>query len=212
MEKEEIKGTVDEPVVVVEEKETVVEPVVVKTSAEIEAEIKARYESDLDRRITDAVKKREKALKDEFADKERKAKLTEEQRLKEEQESVSKEQAKKDRELNARSLKLDLVDVLAENSMDLKFRDLISIDDLLAVEPENRTVELKKKVTGLKKIVDEIVGVKVEEMKKEYLKGSTPKKVNPNDEVPTKTEYESAKANSDVKGMIGAKFASRKTK
>lgn len=172
-------------------------------------ELEKRVASEVDRRITEALKKREKALKDEFAERERKAKLTEEQRLKEEQENARKQQEQKERELTVRALKLDLVDALAENEMDLKFRDLISIDDLLSVPPEDRADELKKKVVSFKKIVDGIVEARVAEVKREFMKGSTPKQVG-DKETKTVTPYEQAKANNDVKAMIGAKFSGKK--
>lgn len=180
--------------------------------AEVEAKLKADYEKEVDRRVTEAIKKREKALKDEFTEKERKAKLTEEQRKAEEEQKKASEIAQKERELSLRALKLDLVDTLSENQMDLRFRDLITIEDLVNIEVgEERVEQLQARVKQFNSIFTEIVDKRIEEAKKEFLKGEPPKNLN-NGNVTPPTAYETAKKTGNVLGMLSEKLNGKPNK
>ena len=101
----------------------------VKTEEEIRAEIQKEYEKMADKRVTDALKKRDK----EWADKQAKEKMTEDERRQAEEQERLQAQAKRDLDLTIKGLKLDVVDAVQEMGLDAGFRNLIAVEDLANV-------------------------------------------------------------------------------
>ena len=153
-----------------------------KTEEEIRAEIQKEYEKMADKRVTDAIKKKEK----EWADKAAKEKMSAEERAQAEERERLAAQAKKDLDLTIKGLKLDVVDAIAELGLDSGFRNLIAVEDLASIS-------------------DAEVAKAVEKAKAEFLKGSTPATGDKGGE--DKTAYDEAKKAGNVKGMISAKMA-----
>lgn len=174
----------------------------------IEAKLKAQYEAEkqreIDKRVTEAVKKREAKLKAEQQERERLSKLSEEERLKEVQAQKEKELEARHRELVAKELKLDLVDILSEENLPMEFRDIIDVNKYIGVKAEERTEALKKDINLFKDTFNAIIEKKVEEVKREYLKGSTPQNIDT--KATPISDYDKAKKNKDVKGMLSAKL------
>lgn len=169
-------------------------------------ELRKEFEKEADRRVTEAIKKVTKKLKAEQEESERKAKLTQEELLKEEALKREQEQAEKERALNIKEMKLALVDVLTENGMDLGFRELVDVSSLLSVEEDKRLDVLKEKVQAVKTIFDAEVEKRVETVKKDFLTGGTPTKINNKDTKTPISSYEKAKKQGDVKSMLSAKI------
>lgn len=111
-----------------------------KTEEEIRAELQKEYEKMADKRVTDAIKKKEK----EWADKAAKEKMTEDERKRVEEQERLQAQAKKDFDLTIKGLRLDVVDAIAELGLDAGFRNLIAVEDLATISDED---ERKKKLT-----------------------------------------------------------------
>jgi hypothetical protein len=175
---------------------------------ELEAEFEKKLQSEADKRVTYALKKAEAKWTEKQAEKERQAKLSEEEREKEAEKQKTLEQAEKERLLNIKELKLELVDVLVEQGMDLGFKELINVESLL--DAQDKSKALKEQVKAVKKIFDGIVDKKVEELKKEYLKGESPAGGKaPGSGADKQTAYEKAKAEGNVKEMIRLKFEAR---
>lgn len=172
--------------------------------AELEAQLKADNEKEIDRRITEAIKTRETKLKREQAEKERIAKLSEEERLKELTAKKEAELQARYRDIVVKELKLELVDILAEEQLPLEMRDLIDVNKYADVEAINRADKLKEDVTKFKSILNNIVNNQVAEAKKEFLRGNTP--VSTNTKQTPISEYDKAKKQKDVKGMLSAKL------
>lgn len=172
-----------------------------KTEEEIRAEIQKEYEKIADKRVTDALKKRDK----EWQDKQAKEKMSAEERSKAEEQERLAAQAKKDLDLTIKGLKLDVVDAVAELGLDSGFRNLIAVEDLASItDEEERKKALTTRVKNMKALFDAEVAKQVEKAKAEFLKGSTP---------PTgkggksgKDAYNDAKKAGDVKGMLQAEF------
>ena len=170
-----------------------------KTEEEIREELRKEYEKAADKRVTDAIKKKEK----EWADKAAKEKMSADERAQAEEAERLAAQAKKDRELTIKGLKLDVVDAVSELGLDSGFRNLIAVDDLVGIaDEEERKKALTDRVKGTKALFDAAVAKEVEKVKAEFLKGSTPKTGDKKDT--TVTAYNKAKENKDVKGMIDA--------
>ena len=151
----------------------------VKTEEEIRAELQKEYEKMADKRVTDAIKKKEK----EWADK----------------------QAKRDLDLTIKGLKLDVVDAVQEMGLDAGFRNLIAVEDLATITDEDeRKAKLTERVKGMKKLFDAEVAKEVAKAKAEFLKGSTPAtgSTSKKDE----TKYDEYKKAGNVKGMISEKL------
>ena len=162
-----------------------------KTEEEIRAEIQKEYEKMADKRVTDAIKKKEK----EWADKAAKEKMSAEERAQAEE-----------RERLAAQAKLDVVDAIAELGLDSGFRNLIAVEDLASISDEDeRKKALTARVKGMKALFDAEVAKAVEKAKAEFLKGSTPATGDKGGE--DKTAYAEAKKAGNVKGMISAKMA-----
>lgn len=171
-----------------------------KTEEEIRAELQKEYEKMADKRVTDAIKKKEK----EWADKAAKEKMSAEERAQAEERERLAAQAKKDLDLTIKGLKLDVVDAVAELGLDSGFRNLIAVEDLASItDEEERKKALTARVKGMKALFDAAVAKEVEKAKAEFLKGSTPATGAKKDE--TDSAYSTAKKSGDIKGMISAK-------
>ena len=173
----------------------------VKTEEEIRAELQKEYEKMADKRVTDAIKKKEK----EWADKQAKEKMSEDERKRAEDQERLEAQAKKDFELTVKGLRLDVVDAVAEMGLDAGFRNLIAVEDLATISDENeRKKKLTERVKGMKALFDAEVNKAVEKAKADFLKGSTP--TTGKGKNVTNDAYKKAKDAGDVKGMLQAKF------
>ena len=169
----------------------------VKTEEEIRAELQKEYEKMADKRVTDAIKKKEK----EWADKQAKEKMTEDERRQAEEQERLQAQAKRDLDLTIKGLKLDVVDAVQEMGLDAGFRNLIAVEDLATITDEDeRKAKLTERVKGMKKLFDAEVAKEVAKAKAEFLKGSTPAtgSTSKKDE----TKYDEYKKAGNVKGMI----------
>lgn len=173
-----------------------------KTEEEIRAELQKEYEKMADKRVTDAIKKKEK----EWADKAAKEKMSAEERAQAEERERLAAQAKKDLDLTIKGLKLDVVDAVSELGLDSGFRNLIAVEDLASISDEDeRKKALTARVKNMKALFDAAVAKEVEKAKAEFLKGSTPTTGDKGGE--EKTAYTDAKKAGNVKGMISAKMA-----
>lgn len=173
----------------------------VKTEEEIRAELQKEYEKMADKRVTDAIKKKEK----EWADKQAKEKMTEDERRQAEEQERLQAQAKRDLDLTIKGLKLDVVDAVQEMGLDAGFRNLIAVEDLATiVDEDERKAKLTERVKGMKKLFDAEVAKEVAKAKAEFLKGSTPAtgSTSKKDE----TKYDEYKKAGNVKGMISEKL------
>lgn len=173
----------------------------VKTEEEIRAELQKEYEKMADKRVTDAIKKKEK----EWADKQAKEKMTEDERRQAEEQERLQAQAKRDLDLTIKGLKLDVVDAVQEMGLDAGFRNLIAVEDLATIADEDeRKAKLTERVKGMKKLFDAEVAKEVAKAKAEFLKGSTPAtgSTSKKDE----TKYDEYKKAGNVKGMINEKL------
>ncbi len=173
----------------------------VKTEEEIRAELQKEYEKMADKRVTDAIKKKEK----EWADKQAKEKMTEDERRQAEEQERLQAQAKRDLDLTIKGLKLDVVDAVQEMGLDAGFRNLITVEDLATIADEDeRKAKLTERVKGMKKLFDAEVAKEVAKAKAEFLKGSTPAtgSTSKKDE----TKYDEYKKAGNVKGMISEKL------
>lgn len=173
----------------------------VKTEEEIRAELQKEYEKMADKRVTDAIKKKEK----EWADKQAKEKMTEDERRQAEEQERLQAQAKRDLDLTIKGLKLDVVDAVQEMGLDAGFRNLIAVEDLAPIADEDeRKAKLTERVKGMKKLFDAEVAKEVAKAKAEFLKGSTPAtgSTSKKDE----TKYDEYKKAGNVKGMISEKL------
>ena len=173
----------------------------VKTEEEIRAEIQKEYEKMADKRVTDALKKRDK----EWADKQAKEKMTEDERRQAEEQERLQAQAKRDLDLTIKGLKLDVVDAVQEMGLDAGFRNLIAVEDLATITDEDeRKAKLTERVKGMKKLFDAEVAKEVAKAKAEFLKGSTPAigSTSKKDE----TKYDEYRKAGNVKGMISEKL------
>lgn len=173
----------------------------VKTEEEIRAELQKEYEKMADKRVTDAIKKKEK----EWADKQAKEKMTEDERRQAEEQERLQAQAKRDLDLTIKGLKLDVVDAVQEMGLDAGFRNLIAVEDLATITDEDeRKAKLTERVKGMKKLFDAEVAKEVAKAKAEFLKGSTP--ATGSSYKKDETKYDEYKKAGNVKGMISEKL------
>lgn len=171
-----------------------------KTEEEIRAELQKEYEKMADKRVTDAIKKKEK----EWADKAAKEKMTEDERKRVEEQERLQAQAKKDFDLTIKGLRLDVVDAIAELGLDAGFRNLIAVEDLATISDEDeRKKKLTERIKGMKSLFDAEVAKQVTKAKAEFLKGSTPETGSKKKDV---TKYDEAKKAGNVSGMISEKM------
>ena len=174
----------------------------IKTEDEIRAELQKEYEKMADKRVTDAIKKKEK----EWADKQAKEKMTEDERKQAEERERMEAQAKKDFELTIKGLRLDVVDAIAELGLDSSFRNLIAVEDLASISDEaERREKLTERIKGMKALLDAEVAKQVAKAKAEFLKGETPKTGSQKDD--SKTTYDQYKKDGNVKGMLSEKMS-----
>ena len=165
----------------------------------IRAEIEAEYSKKADRRVTNALKKREKELTD---------KLNIEQMEADEQNKVEtkkneQELKAKDRAITEKGLKLDVVDSLEKLNLPVELRGCVIVSDLTMIEdPEERSKKLTERIKILKDVFNNSVEKMVEKEKKQYLRGTTPVTSNTH----PINSYDIAKKNGNVMGMIGAKL------
>ena len=171
-----------------------------KTEEEIRAELQKEDEKMADKRVTDAIKKKEK----EWADKAAKEKMTEDERKRVEEQERLQAQAKKDFDLTIKGLRLDVVDAIAELGLDAGFRNLIAVEDLATISDEDeRKKKLTERIKGMKSLFDAEVAKQVAKAKAEFLKGSTPETGSKKKDV---TKYDEAKKAGNVSGMISEKM------
>lgn len=181
----------------------------VKTEEEIRAEIQKEYEKMADKRVTDAIKKKEK----EWADKQAKEKMTEDERRQAEEQERLQAQAKRDLDLTIKGLKLDVVDAVQEMGLDAGFRNLIAVEDLATITDEDeRKAKLTERVKGMKKLFDAEVAKEVAKAKAEFLKGSTPATGSTKGGNAGETKYDQYKKTGNVKGMISEKLSAHRNK
>lgn len=196
---EEVKAT--ETTTATEQATETTETSKVKTEEEIRAELQKEFEKMADKRVTDAIKKKEK----EWADKQAKEKMTEDERKRVEEQERLQAQAKKDFDLTIKGLKLDVVDAVAELGMDASFRNLIAVEDLASITDEDeRKKKLTERVKGMKDLFNAEVQKEVAKAKADFLKGSTPTTGDKKQHEASK--YEEAKKAGNVSGMLSEKL------
>ena len=172
----------------------------VKTEEEIRAELQKEYEKMADKRVTDAIKKKEK----EWADKQARDKMTEDERNQAEEKERAEAQAKRDLDLTIKGLKLDVVDAVAELGLEAGFRNLIAVEDLANITDEaERKAKLTERIKNMKALFDAEVAKEVKKAKAEFLKGDTPTSGKDTTDV---SKYDEAKKNKNVGGMISEKL------
>ena len=172
-----------------------------KTEEQIREELRQEYERAADKRVTDAIKKKEK----EWAEKAAKERMSAEERAQAEEKERLAAQAKKDLDLTIKGLRLDVVDAISELGMDSGFRNLIAVDDLAQIADEDeRKKALTTRIKGMKALFDAEVKKAVEKAKVEFLKGSTP--ATGESKTDENAAYADAKKTGNVKGMISAKM------
>lgn len=180
-----------------------------KTEEEIRAELQKEYEKMADKRVTDAIKKKEK----EWADKAAKEKMTEDERKRVEEQERLQAQAKRDLDLTIKGLKLDVVDAVQEMGLDAGFRNLIAVEDLATITDEDeRKAKLTERVKGMKKLFDAEVAKEVAKAKAEFLKGSTPATGSSSNNKKDETKYDAYKKAGNVKGMLNEKLGAYRNK
>lgn len=174
----------------------------VKTEEEeIRAELQKEFDKMADKRVTDAIKKKEK----EWTDKQAKEKMTDEERRRADEAEKAQAQARKDYELTIKGLRLDVVDAVAELGLDAGFRNLIAVEDLANISDEDeRKSKLTERVKGMKTLFDKEVAKAVAKEKAEFLKGTTPP--TGDKKKSEESKYDTYKKNGNVKGMISEKM------
>lgn len=120
----------------------------------VTAELEADFEKKVDQRIAGARKKWEKKRSREAAES-----LARIEKLKQiEEEERRKEREIKEHELLIRGTRLDIIDLVAENELDSRFRDMIPYEDLLILKnPVEIKQELKKRVIDIKREFNKLV-------------------------------------------------------
>lgn len=193
------------------DKEGDVDDIKEKLRKELAEELEKEKQKEIDKRVTEALKKREKKMKEEQEEKDRLAKLTEEERIDELKRKAEQELKEREKKVVLLELKQSLVDVLNENQLDLGFRDVIDVESMVNIDDETKRVEvLKANVVKVKGIVDKLVNNKIEEFKREYLKGDTPKKLGGDGTVTPQSDYEKAQKSGDVRSMLQYKLFNKK--
>lgn len=128
------------------------------TEKEVRAKVTAEMEADLekmvDQRIAGARKKWENKRSREAAES-----LARTEKLKQIEEAERrKEREIQEHELLIRGARLDIVDLVAENGLDSRFRDMIPYEDLLILKnPVEIKQELKKRVIDIKREFNKLV-------------------------------------------------------
>ena len=124
------------------------------TEKEVREKVTADFEKKVDQRIAGARKKWEKKRSREAAES-----LARIEKLKQIEEAERrKEREIKDHELLIRGARLDIIDLVAENELDSRFRDMIPYEDLLILKnPVEIKQELKKRVIDIKREFNKLV-------------------------------------------------------
>lgn len=122
--------------------------------AKVTAEMEADFEKMVDQRIAGARKKWENKRSREAAES-----LARIEKLKQIEEAERrKEREIQEHELLIRGARLDIVDLVAENGLDGRFKELIPYEDLLVLKnPVEIKQELKKRVIDIKREFDKLV-------------------------------------------------------
>lgn len=120
----------------------------------VTAELEADFGKRVDQRIAGARKKWEKKRSREAAES-----LARTEKLKQIEEAERrKEREIYEHELLIRGTRLDIVDLVAENELDSRFRDMIPYEDLLILKnPVEIKQELKKRVIDIKREFNKLV-------------------------------------------------------
>lgn len=120
----------------------------------VTAEVEADLEKMVDQRIAGARKKWENKRSREAAES-----LARTEKLKQIEEAERRKGREiQEHELLIRGARLDIVDLVAENGLDSRFRDLIPYEDLLILKnPEVIKLELKKRVIDIKREFNKLV-------------------------------------------------------
>lgn len=120
----------------------------------VTAEVEADLEKMVDQRIAGAHKKWENKRSREAAES-----LARTEKLKQIEEAERrKEREVQEYERLIRGARLDIVDLVAENGLDSRFRDMIPYEDLLILKnPEVIKLELKKRVIDIKREFNKLV-------------------------------------------------------
>lgn len=173
-------------------------------------EFAKQFQSIVDKRVTDAVKKTEKKLREQAEEEKRKAQMTEEEKRAEELKRIEQERKEKEIALRIRELKLELIDILEQEELDTGFRELIDVSTVLHMEDaEEAKAALVDKVRKVKNTFRALVEKEVEAVKKEYLRGKSPDNLGKDGNNTPPDEYEKAKKAGDVKAMLANKFKGR---
>lgn len=120
----------------------------------VTAEVKADFKKMVDQRIAGARKKWEKKRSREAAES-----LARIEKLKQIEEAERREEREiREHELLIRGTRLDIIDLVADNELDSRFRDMIPYEDLLILKnPVEIKQELKKRVIDIKREFNKLV-------------------------------------------------------
>lgn len=120
----------------------------------VTAEVEADFKKMVDQRIAGARKKWEKKRSREAAES-----LARIEKLKQIEEAERREEREiQEHELLIRGTRLDIIDLVADNELDSRFRDMIPYEDLLILKnPVEIKQELKKRVIDIKREFNKLV-------------------------------------------------------
>ena len=120
----------------------------------VTAEVETDFKKMVDQRIAGARKKWEKKRSREAAES-----LARIEKLKQIEEAERREEREiREHELLIRGTRLDIIDLVADNELDSRFRDMIPYEDLLILKnPVEIKQELKKRVIDIKREFNKLV-------------------------------------------------------
>lgn len=120
----------------------------------VTAEVEVDFKKMVDQRIAGARKKWEKKRSREAAES-----LARIEKLKQIEEAERREEREiREHELLIRGTRLDIIDLVADNELDSRFRDMIPYEDLLILKnPVEIKQELKKRVIDIKREFNKLV-------------------------------------------------------
>lgn len=154
--------------------EMFIEKVEERLRKEIQREFESKLQSEADRRVTQALKRRER----EFENKIKRYKIAEEERIKAKDLEISNDKTKREYELTMMELRLDVVNAIAELGLDPEFRNLIAIEDLALISNEHeRKKKLRKRMLDIKILFNKELDKSMLNVKRDILKGITPTSV-----------------------------------
>lgn len=169
-----------------------------KTEEQIRAELQAEYEKIADKKVTEALKKKEK----KWADKLNANRQEQEREDTTRQEEQAKANEARERDIIAKSLKLVVVDALLELRLDPSMRNLIMVEDLVNLPEEQRAKKLTDRVMCLCNMFNAEVNKQIQAEKTNYLRGTTPRTSN----TKPRSKYDMYKSTGNVRGMISEKL------